>query len=166
MVAYGRCRCRSQWVIFFFSLEHNSYRDVTHAPMRCFSHVKDVSANCFCASLLRAQIHMPSPIERALVLKWTKIGQMAIAIALLGFNALGRSVTPNILFRIRFYLQLSLHCPKITKKSMWRGKKITISVRETSNPDIVLMQGAWNCGRAWNCAILFFEKPHQLTRFA
>ena len=43
---------------------------------------------------------------------------MAIAIALLGFNDLGRSVTPTLLFRNRFYLQLSPHCPKINKKSM------------------------------------------------
>ena len=35
------------------------------------------------------------------------LGQMAIAIALLGFNDFGRSVTPTSLFRNRFYLQLS-----------------------------------------------------------
>ena len=45
------------------------------------------------------------------------IGQMATAIALLGFNDLERSVTPNFLFRIRFYLQLSPHCPKLNKKN-------------------------------------------------
>ena len=48
---------------------------------------------------------------------------MAIAIALLGFNDLGCSVTPNFLFRNTFYLQLSPHCPKINKKSMWEVKK-------------------------------------------
>ena len=47
---------------------------------------------------------------------------MAIAIALLGFNDLGRSVTPAFLFRNRFYLQLSPHCPKMNKKSTWEGK--------------------------------------------
>ena len=31
------------------------------------------------------------------------IGQMAIAIALIGFNDLGRSVTPTFLFRNRFH---------------------------------------------------------------
>ena len=36
------------------------------------------------------------------------IGQMAIAIALLGFNDPGRSVTPTFLFRNKFYSQLSL----------------------------------------------------------
>ena len=48
---------------------------------------------------------------------------MAIAIALLGFNDLGCSVTPTFLFRNRFYLQLSPHCPKMNKKSMWEVKK-------------------------------------------
>ena len=51
------------------------------------------------------------------------IGQMAIAIALPGFNDLGRSVTPTFLFRNRFYLQLSPHCLKMSKKSMWEVKK-------------------------------------------
>ena len=40
------------------------------------------------------------------------IGQMAIAIALLGFHDLGRLVTPIFLFENRFYLQVSL--PKIS----------------------------------------------------
>ena len=50
---------------------------------------------------------------------------MAIAIALLVFNDLGRSVTPTFLFRNGFYLQLSPHCPKMNKKSMWEVKKIS-----------------------------------------
>ena len=53
------------------------------------------------------------------------IGQMANAIALIGFNDLGRSVTPTFLFRNRFHLQLSPHCPKMNKKSMWEAKKIS-----------------------------------------
>ena len=89
---------------------------------------KDVRANCFCASLLRtaarANSHATSCIERARqVLKWTIIGQMAIAIALLGFNDLERLVTSTFLFRNRFYLQLSPHCSKMNKKSMWEVKK-------------------------------------------
>ena len=44
---------------------------------------------------------------------------MAIAIALPGFNDLGRSVTPTFLFRNRLYLPLSPQCPKMNKKSMW-----------------------------------------------
>ena len=91
---------------------------------------KDVHANCFCASLLRptarANSHATSCIEHARqVLKWTMIGQMAVAIALLGFSDLGRSVTPTFLFRNRFYLQLSLYCSKMNKKSMWEVKKIS-----------------------------------------
>ena len=53
------------------------------------------------------------------------IGQMAIAIALIGFNDLGRSVTPTFLFRNRFYSQLSPHYPKMDKKSLWEVKKIS-----------------------------------------
>ena len=48
---------------------------------------------------------------------------MAIAAALPGFNDLGRSVTPTFLCRIRFDSQLSPHCPKMNKKSMWEVKK-------------------------------------------
>ena len=51
------------------------------------------------------------------------IGQMAITIALLGFNDLGHPVTPTFLFRNIFYLQLSTHCPKMNKKSMWEDNK-------------------------------------------
>ena len=51
------------------------------------------------------------------------VGQMAIAIALLGFNDLGRSVTPTFLFRNRFHLQLPPHCSKMNTKSMWEVKK-------------------------------------------
>ena len=47
---------------------------------------------------------------------------MAIVIALLGFNDLGRSV---FLFINGFYLQSSPHCPKMNKKSMWEVKKIS-----------------------------------------
>ena len=52
------------------------------------------------------------------------IGQMATAINLLGFKDRGRSMAPAFLFRNRFYLQLSPHCPKMKKKSMWEAKKI------------------------------------------
>ena len=48
---------------------------------------------------------------------------MAIVIALLGFNNLGRAVTLIFLFRNGFYLQLFPHCPKMNKKSMWEVKK-------------------------------------------
>jgi len=48
---------------------------------------------------------------------------MAIAIALPGFNDLGRSVTPTILCRNSCYLELSPHCPKMNTKLMWEVKK-------------------------------------------
>ena len=67
---------------------------------------------------------------------------MAIAIAFLGFNDLGRSVTPTFPFGNRFYLQLSPHCSKMNKKSMWEvKKKFKISVRGTWNPAILRLQG-------------------------
>jgi len=53
------------------------------------------------------------------------IGQMAIAMALPGYNDLRRSVTPTFLSRNRFYLPLSPHRPKMSKKSMWEVKKIS-----------------------------------------
>ena len=67
---------------------------------------------------------------------------MAIAIALLGFNDLGRTVTPTFLFKNRFYLQLSPHFTKMKKKSKWEvKKKIRIFVHGTWNPAIFRLQG-------------------------
>jgi len=51
------------------------------------------------------------------------IGKITIAAASPGYNDLGRSVTPTFLSRNRFYSQLSPHCPKMKKKSMWEVKK-------------------------------------------
>ena len=51
------------------------------------------------------------------------IGQMAIVRALIGFNDVGHSVNPTFLSRNRFNLQLSPHCPKMNKKSMWEVEK-------------------------------------------
>jgi len=48
---------------------------------------------------------------------------MAIAAALPGFNELGRSVIRTFLSRNRFYPNVSPHCPKKNKKSMWEVKK-------------------------------------------
>ena len=75
-----------------------------------------VSAHPYCARKFTCHVMHQA---RAL------IGQMAIVIALLGFDDLERSVTPIFLFRNRFYLQLSPHCPKMKKKSMWEVKKIS-----------------------------------------
>ena len=73
------------------------------------------------------------------------IGQMAIAIALLGSNDIGRSVTPTFLFRNSIYLQLFPHDPKMKQKKInveRQKKKNTISVREISNPAIMRLHDA------------------------
>jgi len=67
------------------------------------------------------------------------IGQMAIAIALPGFNDLGGSVTLTFPSRNRFYLPLSPHHSKMNKKSMWEVKKI--SVHGTLDHAILQLQG-------------------------
>ena len=90
---------------------------------------------------------------------------MAIATALLGFNDLGRSVTPTLLFKNRFYLQLSPHCPKMNKKSMWEVKK---KFHDFCPREI---ESCHHAGarrvKLWSLyANLFFEEPHQLTKFA
>ena len=92
------------------------------------------------------------------------IGQMAIAKALIGFNDLELSVALTFLFRNRVNVQLSPHCPKMNKKSMWEVKK---------SQDFC-PRGVESCHLAaasrvklWSLnAYLFFEKPHQLTKFA
>ena len=52
-------------------------------------------------------------------------GQMAIAIALPGFNGLGRSVIPIFFPETKFYLQLYPHCPKMNQISMWGIEQIS-----------------------------------------
>ena len=70
------------------------------------------------------------------------IGQTAIAIDLIGFNVLGRSVTPTFLSRYRLYLQLFPHCPKMNKKiNVGSYKKFKISVNGTWNPAILRLEG-------------------------
>ena len=71
------------------------------------THIKDVRANCFCASLLRTRITchgMPrhASSARARYKNEQMIRQMAIATTLLGFNDLGRSVTPSFLSETHF----------------------------------------------------------------
>ena len=83
-----------------------------------------VSVHPYCASKFTCHA-MPRHPSSKQVLKSTMIGEMAIAIALLGYNDLVHSVTPTFLFRNRFYLQLSPNCQKMNKKSMWEVKKIT-----------------------------------------
>ncbi len=89
---------------------------------------------------------------------------MAIAITLLGLYDLGRSVTPTFLFRNRFYLQLSPHCPKMSKKSIREVKKIhDFCPRDMES----CHQAAARHVKLWSLnANLFFEEPHQFTKFA
>ena len=92
------------------------------------------------------------------------IRQMVIATALLGINDLGRPVTPTFLSRNRFYLQLSTHCPKMNKKSMWEVKKF----QDFSPRDMEFCH--FEAARRVNLwspnANLLFEEPHNLTKFA
>ena len=68
---------------------------------------------------------------------------MAIATASPGYNDLGCLVTPTFLSRNRFYSQLSPHCPKMNKKSMWEVKKIQdFCPRDIEYPAILRLQGA------------------------
>ena len=84
-----------------------------------------VSAHPYCARESHATSCHVMHRARALSTKMNKlmIRQMAIATALLGINDLGRLGTPTFLFRNRFYIQLSTHCPKLNKKLMWEVKK-------------------------------------------
>ena len=88
------------------------------------------------------------------------IGQMAIAIALLGFNDLACSVTPTFLFRNIFYLQLSPHCPKMNKRSMWEVKKRCPRDMESGHLAAARRMKLWSLN-----ANLFFKEPQQLTKF-
>ena len=92
------------------------------------------------------------------------IGQMAIAIALLGFNDLGCSVTPTFLFRNIFYLQLSLHCPKMNQKlNVRKLKKIQdFCPRDMESCHLAAARRM----KLWSLnANLFFKEPQQLTKF-
>ena len=90
---------------------------------------------------------------------------MAIAIALLGFNDLGHSVTPSFLFRNRFSLQLSPHCPKMKKKNQCGELK---KIQDFSTRDMEFCHiAAARRVKLWSRnANLFFEEPRQLTKFA
>ena len=89
---------------------------------------------------------------------------MAIAIALLGFNDLGRSVTPTFLFRNRFYLQLSPLCRKMNKKSMWEVKKNSRFL--SMGHGILSSFGCEARDKLWSRnANFFFKERHQLTKF-
>ena len=101
---------------------------------------------------------------RALSTKMNNDKADAVAIALLGFNDLESSVTPIFLFRNRFHLQQSPHCPKMNKNSMWEVVKI---------PRIFCPRDMESCHLAalrrvnlWSLnATLFVKEPQQLAKF-
>ena len=66
---------------------------------------------------------------------------------LIAFNDLGRSVTPSFLSRNRFNLQLSPHCPKMTKMNVGSSRNFKTFVHGTWNPAILRLQGARNYSR-------------------
>ena len=89
---------------------------------------------------------------------------MAIAVALLGFNDLGSSVTPTFLFRNRFCLiQLSPHCLEMKKKSMWEVKNFQdFCSRDMESCHLAAPRRV----RLWSLnANLFFKEPQQLRKF-
>ena len=79
-----------------------------------------VTVHPYCAHKFTCHVMHPA---RALSTKLNNNRADGIVIPLLGFNDLGRTVTPTFLFRNRFYTQLSPHYPKINKKSTWEVKK-------------------------------------------
>ena len=98
---------------------------------------------------------------RALSSKMKNIGQMAIARALIGFNDLGRSVTPTFLFRNRYNLPLSAHCPKIQCGKLKKFQDFCPRDMESCRLAAARRVKLWSLN-----ANLFFEKPHQLAKFA
>ena len=89
---------------------------------------------------------------------------MAIAIALLGFNNLGRSVTPTFLSETDFIYNYLHILQKWTKHKC--GK--VIKFHDFCPRDIECFHhAAARRVKLWSLnANLFFEEPHQLTKFA
>ena len=76
---------------------------------------KNVRAHCYCASLLRTQIH-----TYVMHLAHREDGHCYTALR--RFNDLGRSVTPTFLSRNRFHLQLSTPHFDQKRTKIQRGK--------------------------------------------
>ena len=91
--------------------------DVVRAhKRRCIGNTfKGVRANCFCTSLLRTQTHTPWYGSMGCKMNNHMIGQMAISVALPGFNDLGRSVTPIFLSIDHFLHRFSTFRKKMKK---------------------------------------------------
>ena len=88
---------------------------------------------------------------------------MTIAIALPGFNDLGRLVTPTFLSRNRFYLQFISTLSKHEKNQCGKLKKIQdFCPREIESCHLAAARRV----KLWSLnANLFFKEPHQLTKF-
>ena len=88
---------------------------------------------------------------------------MATAIALLGFNDLGHSVAPTFPFRNRFYNYLHI-VQKWTKNQRGKLKQFQdfcLQDMESCHLAATRRVKLWSLN-----ANLFFEEPHQLTKFA
>ena len=94
----------------------------------------------------------------------TMIGQMAIAIALLGFNDLGCSETPTFLFRNIFYLNYLHIVQKWTKNQCGKLKKFQVFCPRHMEPCHLAAARRMKLGSLLN-ANLFFKEPQQLTKF-
>ena len=92
------------------------------------------------------------------------IGKMAIPIALIGFNDLGRSV-PLLFFSETDFIYNYLHfVQKRTKNQCGKLKKI----QDFCARDMEFCHlAAARLVKLWSLnANLFFDEPHQLTKFA
>ena len=113
-----------------------------------------VSAHPYCAPKFTCHVMHRA---RALCTKMNNDREDGVAIAFLGCNDLGPSVTPTFLFRNRFYLQISPHCPKMNKKSMWEVKKIQdFCPREVESCHLAAAKRV----KLWSLNVnLFLEEP-------
>ena len=89
---------------------------------------------------------------------------MAIVTALLGINDLGRPVTPKFFSETDFVYNYLHIVQKWTKNQCGKLKKIQDFCPRNMDSAILRLQGAV---KLWSLnANLFFEEPHQLTKFA
>ena len=119
-----------------------------------------VTVHPYCAHKFTCHVMHPA---RALSTKLNNNRADGIVIPLLGFNDLGRTVTPTFLFRNRFYTQLSPHYPKINKKSTWEVKKILdFCPRDLESCHLTAAKRV----KLWSLNTnLFNDELHQLSEF-
>ena len=156
-------KCQCSWP----QCEILCYNLATSLILRCSYHshwslFDYVRANCFCASLLRTQIHMLRHTSSARVLNWTIIGQMAIVAALLGLTTLDVR-WPLLFFSETDFLYNYLHIvQKWTTNQCGKLKKISrfLSTGHGILPSCCSKAKLWSLN-----ANLFFDEPHRLTEF-